>query len=103
MLVCEALNLPMLEQRIAALRTMGMALQASLFEDIPSYHIATPDIAKLAKSAGVGELVLSHLIPPISNEAAAVQGFVQGMNAIYGGSIRVAQDMQRIAVTARAR
>ena len=102
MLVCEALNLPMLEQRILALRAMGMTLQASLFEDIPSYHIATPDIARLAKSAGVGELVLSHVIPPITNEAAATKGFMQGMDEIFGGSIRVAQDMQRIPVTKRA-
>jgi ribonuclease Z len=102
MLVCEALNVPMLEQRMAALRSMGMTLAAELFEDIPSYHIPTTDIARLARDAGVGELVLSHIIPPISNNAAEVQAFMSGMNEVYGGSIRVAQDTQRIPVTKRA-
>lgn len=102
MLVCEALNVPMLQQRMAALRAMGMTLAAELFEDIPSYHIPTTDVARLARDAGVGELVLSHIIPPISNGAAEVQAFMSGMNEVYGGSIRVAQDTQRIPVRKRA-
>jgi len=98
MLVCEALNLPMLEQRMAALRSLGMALQADLFEDIPSYHIATGEIAKLARDAGVGEVVLSHIIPPISNDATQVEAFMTGMSDVYRGSIRVARDTQRVPV-----
>lgn len=101
MLVCEALNTGMLEERVAALRQMGMTRQADLFEDIPSYHIATTEIAKLARDAGVGEVVLSHIIPPISNDAGPVEAFTRGMSESYGGSIRVARDMQRIAVTKR--
>ena len=98
MLVCEALNLPMLNERMGALRLMGMALQADLFEDIPSYHIATGEIATLARDAGVGEVVLSHIIPPISNDVAQVDAFMAGMSDVYRGSIRVAHDTQRIPV-----
>jgi ribonuclease Z len=98
MLVCEALNLPLLNQRIASLRANGMTREAALFEDIPSYHIATAEIAGLARDAGVGELVLSHIIPPISSDAAQVETFISGMSTIYPGSIRVARDMQRIPV-----
>jgi ribonuclease Z len=98
MLVCEALNLPMLKQRIAGLRSMGMKREAELFDDIPSYHIATTEVACLARDAGVGELVLSHIIPPISNDAAQVNAFMSGMDDTYRGSIRVARDMQRIPV-----
>jgi ribonuclease Z len=101
MLVCEAMNMPMFQARTAALKAMGMTLQASIFEDVPSYHIPTNEIAQLAKDAGVGELVLSHIIPPISNSQADVTAFMAGMSDVYGGSIRVAQDMQRMAVTKR--
>lgn len=102
MLVCEALNLPMLEQQMAFLRAAGRNLQASLFEDIPSYHIATPDIARLAREANVGELVLSHIIPPVPNEGPAVEQFIAGMKDVYGGPITVARDTQRIAVRKQA-
>jgi ribonuclease Z len=101
LLVCEALNVPLLEQRIAQLRKAGMTHEAGLFEDVPSYHIATDQIAALARDAGVGELVLSHIIPPISNDEAQVSVFTSGMSDIYGGSIRVARDMQRVAVQKR--
>jgi ribonuclease Z len=101
MLVCEALNLPMLEQRMAFLRAAGRTLAASLFEDVPSYHISTHDVARLARDAGVGELVLSHVIPPIPNQGPEVEKFVDGMNAVYPGPIRVARDTQRLPVTKR--
>ena len=102
MLVCEALNLALLDQRIAGLRAMGMAREAAIFADIPSYHIATQQIAGLARDAGVGELVLSHIIPPIGNDPAQVATFTAGMSDLYGGSIRVASDMQRLRVNKRA-
>ena len=102
MLVCEALNVPMLEMRRNALRMMGRELQASLFGDIPTYHIPTDEVAKLARSAGVGKLVLSHLIPPIPNDGPEVQAFTQGMAALYGGPIHVARDAERIPVEKRA-
>lgn len=102
LLVCEALNTGMLDQRIAALKAMGMTREAALFADIPSYHIATAEIARLARDAGVGELVLSHIIPPISTDAAQVEAFTTGMGDIYRGSIRVARDTQRIAVAKRS-
>ncbi|MBI2764622.1 MAG: MBL fold metallo-hydrolase [Chloroflexi bacterium] len=101
MLICEALNMPMFEQRVAAITAMGMTRQAALMGDVPSYHIGTAEIAKLARDANVGEVVLSHIIPPISNDAAPVQEFMAGMSDVFGGPIRVARDMERIPVTKR--
>jgi len=100
-LVCEAMNTAMLEERIQALRKVGRDLQASLFEDVPSYHLPTAEVARLAKQAGVGRLVLSHLIPPIPNDGPAVGQFTAGMDAIYPGAIHVARDMERVPVTRR--
>lgn len=101
MLVCEALNAGMLEQMIGMLKFAGRSREAALMEDVPSYHIATESVAQLAARAGVGEVVLSHLIPPIPNDDGREAEFVAGMAAVYGGPIRVARDMQRISVSKR--
>ena len=99
MLVCEALNSSMLQERVAALRSSGVALQASLLEDVPTYHIPTDEVATLARDAGVGRLVLSHLIPPISNDAAQVEAFTRGMADVYRGAIHVARDTERLSIS----
>ncbi|MCE7929709.1 MAG: MBL fold metallo-hydrolase [Chloroflexi bacterium CFX7] len=101
MLVCEAMNAAMLQQVIGLLRFAGRSREAGLLEDVPSYHMPTEDVARLAAQAGVGEVVLSHLIPPIPNDTARETDFMAGMNATYGGRVRVARDMQRIEVSRR--
>ncbi|HEX6031315.1 MAG TPA: MBL fold metallo-hydrolase [Tepidiformaceae bacterium] len=101
LLVCEALNVRMLSDRAAALRAMGRGLQASLFEDVPSYHIPTEEVAALAQRAGVRKVALSHLIPPIPNQGPQVEQFVAGMSDVYKGPIHVARDMERLAVEPR--
>lgn len=101
MLVCEALNLPLMEQRIAMLRSMGMVREAGLMGDVPSYHISTAEIATMAAGAGVGEVVLTHVIPPITNDPEQEAAFMGGMGDVYSGPVRVARDMQRIPVTKR--
>jgi len=97
MLVCEALNVPMLERTIAALKPSA-PLQAGNLEDVPSYHISTIEVAELARDAEVGELVLTHILPTIVSQDAMEAVFVQGMSEIYSGRIRVARDTQRLAV-----
>ncbi len=101
MLVCEALNTPMMQQRIEAVKGMGMTREAGLLGDVPSYHIATDQIAVLARDAGVGEIVLTHVIPPITNDEAQIAAFVAGMSDVYGGPIRVARDTERVPVVKR--
>lgn len=100
MLVCEALNVPMLQRTIDGLK-QAAPLQAGNLEDVPSYHISTPEVAKLAEDAEVGELVLTHILPSIKNDAAMVQAFVAGMSDLYSGSITVAHDTQRMPVRKR--
>lgn len=102
MLVCEALNLPLMEQRIEMLRSMGMVREAGLMGDVPSYHITTAEIATMAAGAGVGEVVLTHVIPPITNDSEQEAAFMGGMGDVYSGPVRVARDMQRIPVTKRS-
>lgn len=101
MLVCEAMNVDLLDSVIARLKTAGRVNEADMLGDVPSYHISTPEIARLAQGARVGEVVLSHIIPPIGNDDGAEKGFMAGMADIYRGPIRIARDMQRIPVEKR--
>lgn len=101
MLVCEAMNVAMLQQIVAGLTAGGRTREAGLLGDVPSYHIGTLEIAKLANDAGIGEVVLSHIIPPIPNDSAREADFMAGMAEVYSGPIRVARDLQRIAVVRR--
>ena len=101
LLVCEAINLPMMEQRISAIRAMGMEREAGLLSDVPSYHISTTEIAQLAADAGVGEVVLTHVIPPIGNDTSQEAAFTSGMGEVYTGPVRVARDLQRISIAKR--
>ncbi|MDE3096684.1 MAG: MBL fold metallo-hydrolase [Chloroflexota bacterium] len=102
MLVCEALNVPMTEQRIAALKAAGMVRESALLADVPSYHIATDQVAALAREAGVGEVVLTHMIPPVANDPEQAAAFRAGMIDVYPGPIRVARDIERLPVVKRA-
>lgn len=97
MLVCDALNVPMLQGAIDALRT-NAPLQAGNLEDVLSYHIATTEVAELARDAGVGQVLLTHIMPSVRSEDGAEALFTQGMHEIYDGPICVARDTQRVAV-----
>ena len=97
MLVCEALNTTMLDRAITALKP-NSPTQAGNLEDVPTYHITTMEVAQTARDAGVGEVVLTHLIPSIVSQDPMETLFIQGMADIYQGRIRVARDTQRLTV-----
>ena len=101
MLVCEALNLPMMEQRIAGLKAAGMPRESALLSDVPSYHITTHQVAALARDAAVGEVVLTHLIPSITNDPAQVGAFCAGISDVFAGPVHVARDTERLPVVKR--
>jgi ribonuclease Z len=46
----------------------------------------------LRRDAGVGKLVLTHLVPSIPVADQADQMFIQGMSEIYKGQIVVGRD-----------
>lgn len=102
LLVSEALNVDLLEQRRTMLRNAGQERVARILGDVPDYHISTRDVAGLAAEAGVRELALTHLLPPIGTDAAAIETFTAGMQGIFAGPIHVPKDAQRVPVPARA-
>jgi ribonuclease Z len=103
MLICEAMNVEQITQIIAFLKSAGRDRDAGMLSDVPSYHIGTLEIAQLAQKAGVGEVVLSHIIPPTPNDSERELAYVAGMSDFYQGRIRIARDMQRLPVSPRAK
>src|SRR5688500_1798945 len=96
------MNTCMMTALISNLKAAGRDHAAGLMSDVPSYHIGTHEIATLAKRAVVGEVLLSHIIPPLPADSAREAEFMAGMSDTYGGRIRVARDMQRVPVVKRA-
>ena len=101
LLVSDALNLTLFQQMIERVRPVR-PIPASLFDDVPSYHIHTDQVAKLARDAGVGKLVLSHLMPNLPNNPEMEAQFAAGVSDVYTGPIHVARDTERIAVPQRS-
>jgi len=55
------------------------------------HHTPTLEVARVAASANVGHLVLTHIIPPTPIELLETV-FVEGMDALYSGPITMAAD-----------
>lgn len=64
-LLHEAMDKNIVGQMNAAATRANLPVAQKIMHDIPDYHASPQDAAETAKQAGVGQLVLTHLIPPI--------------------------------------
>jgi ribonuclease Z len=83
----------------------GMDLQRQprmpkMLRDVLTYHASTLDAARAASEASVGELVLTHLVPPPANVGGDAP-FLQGVADIFHGKVEVAKDGMRFDLEAR--
>ena len=60
--------------------------------EMTEYHATTIEVAEIARDAGVGKLVLPHLVPSIPANDQAEERLVHGMSDIYTGPILVGRD-----------
>lgn len=97
LLVHEAVNVQMMENAILALEETGHHGDAFRARGVINYHADTLAVARLAEAAGVGRLVLSHIIPASENPILK-HLFVRGMSDHYRGPIVVAEDGQHFAL-----
>jgi ribonuclease Z len=62
--------------------------------DVLDYHSAVPDAAATAERAGVGTLVLTHMVPPV--QPGSGQEWIDQATAVFGGEVVLAEDLTTI-------
>jgi ribonuclease Z len=95
LLIHEALEPTLIARAIAAAKRMGLDRQAKLAGDIPDYHTSPVEAAEIARDAGVGELVLTHLVPSPNNFLTR-RIFLAGVADVFEGKVVLAEDGLRI-------
>jgi len=65
--------------------------------DVLDYHSAVGDAAATAERAGVGTLVLTHMVPPV--QPGSEQEWIDRAAADFGGAVVLAQDLTTIDLT----
>lgn len=91
LLVHEALQPRLVAAITRGLEAADQPRTAKITRDILTYHTSPEDAARLAAQAGVRELVLTHIAPPVPSrffEAA----FLGDAATRFGGPIRIARD-----------
>jgi ribonuclease Z len=73
------------------LMAAGRVRGARIMHDIPGYHTAPPDAAKIANLAHVRLLVFTHLLPILPN-GIAVRAFLKGVSDVRPEGVKVAHD-----------
>ncbi len=95
LLVSEVQDLPALEKIIRqAAPNMPAVVRNNLTAHLRQHHLSPEDVGDIAKTAGVGRVVLTHL-GPAPPEAVAQKLFVPGVNAVFDGPVVVAEDLGR--------
>ncbi|MFO1400770.1 MAG: MBL fold metallo-hydrolase [Steroidobacteraceae bacterium] len=92
-LVHEVISLPAIEKRIRsdpAVRYSEEQIPA-LMRHMRDEHTSPEDIGKLAAAAGVGQVVLSHLVP--GGDELPDSAYSDGVRKFYPGPVTVAKDL----------
>ncbi|WP_428310137.1 MBL fold metallo-hydrolase [Hydrocarboniphaga sp.] len=100
LLLHEALDVGLTQRASARARLLGMDRIAQLALDVNNYHTTPVQAAQIAQQAGVKQLVLTHIFPPLPNVVAR-HLFMQGTAAAFGGQLALGEDGMRIDLPAK--
>lgn len=98
LLLHEALAAEMTNRASARAKEIGRGRVGKLAIDVSDYHATPQQAAEIAAEAGVKQLVLTHIFPPLPNVIAR-RWFLSGMADIYKGPIALGEDGQRYDLT----
>jgi ribonuclease Z len=90
-LIHEGLNPEMVEVMHDALAAADHPRQAKIFHDIPGYHTAPVEAARIANEAHVRLLVFSHIIPMLPNRFAE-KLFLRGVSDVRPEGVELGYD-----------
>jgi ribonuclease Z len=88
--VCEALHMGFSKMISDASENLDSNL-SDVAHDIQDYHISPEEAAVVAKEAGIDQLVLTHILPPIPSKILEV-GFTKEARLVYDGEIYISND-----------
>ena len=91
LLVHEALAARMIEPAQRYAREHNLTRWAKLTADVVNYHTTPVEAAEVAKAANVRMLVLSHIVPPLTNFLAR-RMFLRDVSSAWGGPIELGKD-----------
>jgi ribonuclease Z len=91
LLVHEALQPKLVGLISKSLDAKGIKKTAQITRDIVDYHTSPEDAAKAAQSAGVGELVLNHIVPAIPSRFF-YPAFLGDAQSHFKGPITIGED-----------
>jgi ribonuclease Z len=91
LLVHEALQPNLVARLTDALATKGIANTAQITRDILNYHTSPEAAADAAKAAGVKQLLLNHIVPPMPFKFA-YPAFLGDAPQHFSGPITVGED-----------
>jgi ribonuclease Z len=95
-MVCDSMNVSLMQMLEKQLRSIGNEVQASLLEDAHTYHAPIEGMAEIAAKAGVKHLLLSHIMPAITDEQ--IPQFTAGLDKIFSGKLSVGHDLEKFSV-----
>lgn len=75
---------------------------AKVFSDIPGYHATPEEAAEIARDAGVGFLLLNHIVPALPLPGLE-RTFLGDAPGIFGGPVRVGLDGDFVTLPAGSR
>ncbi|PWR18077.1 MBL fold metallo-hydrolase [Zavarzinia compransoris] len=91
LLAHEALAPALVAALAEAAEGAGRGNLAHVMHDIPDYHTTPAQAAALAARAGVKQLVLTHITPPLPSRLLD-RVFLDGVAAVYDGPVTIARD-----------
>jgi ribonuclease Z len=98
-LVHEALSPRLVGMLQQGAHDAGRSNLEAVFRDILTYHTTPEQAAEIAERAGVGYLLLDHIVPTLAYEA--LEGpFLGRARAIYSGPLKVGHDGDFISMPA---
>ncbi len=96
-LVSEVIDLEIALETSCGVERAGDDRNAQILRDVRTYHIGTEALADVVVEAGVGRLVLTHIVPPLPEAQAQIR-FVQPISALFDGEVIAANDGTEIVI-----
>lgn len=91
LLLHDAMEPEMLAVLNRAAAATGQDVAATVANDILTYHTFPEEVARIARDANVGHLVMTHILPPMP-ASILHEAFLGDSRRTYGGPITVAHD-----------